>query len=770
MLVIKRRQFLQSIGASLTILGVNQLGIQQASLRYGKVLAQDTHRKRALLVGITDYPGANTQDLKIRGLWYRLQGAVNDVYLQRELLIHRFGFQPDDILVLTDKEATRKNILAQFEQHLIQWVASENDVVVFHYSGHGSNVIDPYQVFSDGVNGTIVPVDADLPDGYPQKGGEVDDITAGHIFLLREALSRKTKNVTFILDSCYSGAGVRGNLIVRSRPGHIELRGDGQNTKLEASKEELEYQQRWLKDLQLSQPEWINRRRNNLINGAAIFASQRNQQAVDASFAKDVHAGVFTYALTRQLWQQTSNEGMGKVVIAAAAKTEQFLKTMQNSRLQNPAIEVNSGSTDNQLPMYFLPMQKPAADAVITEVKGNAVKILLTGAEPQVLVALGKGATFTVVNERGQTQGTVEIQSRDRLVATGSLKNNSGVKITPGSVLQEKIRAIPTNLKLRIGLDKSLQQEEAVAEQALRSLPRIEVVPLLEQEVHYILGRMLPANRQELEKRGIIADLPAINSVGLFSVAFDPIPGSFADADESVQDAINQLQTKFKLLLAARLIKLALNTTSSKLNVVGSLHLANNQALLAESFTVRGGRNQNLENRQPVRSINQSLAQIQIEQPVQISVENRERQDLYMAVLIFSPDGDIDILFPLGDDKNAALINAGGTLQIPSTTQIQKGYKLAFTKPLGIAEVLIVSSSVPIQNALKPLQTLVAEKQNPQRSSDIVAEKTDVAIASLLDDLAGGSRTAAKPTSEIRQLDTQQMVALSITFEIIDEN
>ncbi|TFI52247.1 DUF4384 domain-containing protein [Mastigocladus laminosus UU774] len=509
----------------------------------------------------------------------------------------------------------------------------------------------------------------------------------------------------------------------------------------------------------------------NLIldNGAAIFAAQRNQQAADASFAKDVHAGVFTYALTRQLWQQTSNEAMGKVVIAAAAKTEQFLKTMQNSRLQNPAIEVNSGSTDNQLPIYFLPMQKPAADAVITEVKGNAVKILLTGAEPQVLVALGKGASFTVLNERGQTQGTVEIELRDRLIATGLLKNNSEAKIAPGSVLQEKIRAIPTNLKLRIGLDKSLKQEAATVQQALRSLPRIEVVPLLEQEVHYILGRMLPAYRQELEKRAV-ADLPPVNSVGLFSVAFDPIPASFAAAEESVKDAINRLQTKFKLLLAARLIKLALNTTSSKLNVVGSIHLANNQALLAESFTVRGGRNQNLENRQPLRSINQPLVQIQIEQPVQISVENRERQDLYMAVLIFSSDGDIDILFPLGDDKNAALINAGATLQIPSATQIQKGYKLSFTKPLGIAEVLIVASTEPIQNALKPLQTLVAEKQNPRRSSDIVAEKTDVAIASLLDDLAGGSRTAAKLTSEIRQLDTQQMAALSITFEIIDEN
>jgi tetratricopeptide (TPR) repeat protein len=450
--IIKRRHFLQSIGASLTILGVNQFAIHQASLNYGQVLAQDTRRKRALLVGINNYPGKNAQDLKTQGLWYQLRGAVNDVELQRELLIHRFGFHPDDILVLTDQEATRQNILENFKKHLIEWVKSPDDVVVFHYSGHGSNVIDPYKIFpEDRLNGTIVPVDADLPLGYPNKGGEVNDITAGTIFLLREALGRKTKNVTFILDSCYSGAGVRGNLIIRSRPGYAELlklRGDTPNIKLKSIQEELDYQQHWLTDLKLSKEEWIERRKKNIVNGAAIFAAGRNQQAADASFAKDVNAGVFTYSLTRQLWQQTSNQGMGKVVIAAAGKTEQFLQSMANSRPQNPGLEVKIGSSDEQQPMYFSSMQKLAAEAVITEVKGNDVKLLLTGAEPQVLEALGKGAIFNIVDNHGQRQGTVKIESRSSLNATGLLQTKSGVKISPGAVLQEQIRAIPADFQL----------------------------------------------------------------------------------------------------------------------------------------------------------------------------------------------------------------------------------------------------------------------------------------------------------------------------------
>ena len=772
--LIKRRRFLQFAGTALTTLGIGQLEIEQTGLQFGKVLAQDTRRKRALLVGINNYPALNAN----LGQWYRLQGAVNDVQLQQELLIHRFGFHPDDILVLTDQEANRKNILEKFETHLIQGVQSDNDVVVFHYSGHGSTVVDPHKVFPDELNGTIVPIDADLPNGYPQAGGEVNDITAGTLFLLREALTRKTKNVTFILDSCYSGGGVRGNVIVRSRPGQLELRGDSHNTKLESSQEELDYQHRWLTDLQLSEAEWIERRRNNLVGGAVIFAAQRNQGAVDATFATDVHAGLFTYALTRQLWQQTSTQEMGKAVFAAAAKTEQLLQNTQNARMQNPDIEVRAGSADAQQPIYFTPMQQVAAEAIVTEVEdaGQSVKLLLTGVEPQSLEALGRGAIFTLVDDRGKPQGTVEITARDRLTATGTLQAKEASKITPGTALQEQVRAIPTDLKLRIGLDRSLEQEAATT--ALRSLPRVEVVPLLEQEVDYILGRMLPAYHQELVERvtkGLapdlqqqaIAELPKVNSVGLFSIGFDYILGSFYTSGETIGDAVDRLQIKLRLLLTARLIKLTLNTNSSRLKVAASLKVADSQTLLAHSFTVRGENHLSLTEIQTIDPTAGTLAQIKVHKSVQILVQNQDNCDLHIGIFVFSPDGDIDILFPLSDEENAALVRQGQALQIPNATQIQTGTSLSFREPLGIAEILIVASTKPIQKALMPLQTLAEERKNPQRSESHVAETAEIAIASLLDDLVGVTRDVAQPVSEVRQVDIQQMAALSISLEIV---
>ena len=811
--IFKRRQFLQFGGALLAALGYDHLEFGRITQHYGQVLAQPTRRKRALLVGIGDYPGGSSEDLKRRGWWPYLRGAVNDVLLQKELLKHRFGFAENDIVVLTDQTATRTNILAQFEQ-LIQWVQSPDDVVVFHYSGHGSNVIDPNQVFDDQVNGTIVPIDADLPLGYPQAGGEVDDITAGTIFLLREALGRRTNNVTFILDSCYSGGGVRGNLTLRSRPGHVELDlRSSSSTQLTMSSQELDYQQRWLTDLQLSKPDWIQRRRQIQINGAAMFASRRNQQAADAAIAKDFHAGVFTYALTRHLWQQSREQGMGQVVVATAAKTEQFLKAVEADKTQTPGLEVREGSADRRQPIYFTPLLNPPAEAVVTKIKGKSVELLLTGLEPTILEAFGKGAMFTVVDPQGNPQGTVEIEGRDRLTATGlyqqertsadatmlnQFPSTSGFslpclgnkatdrsarknrfKLKPGTALQEQLRSLPPDLSLRIGLDQSLGADRSAAKRALESLPRIEVVPLLEQEVDYILGRVSLAYRQALadqvqqtvpsaQRQQALAELPPVNSVALFSVGLALIPNTYRTTERGIGGAIASLQTKFKVLLAARIVKLTLNTSSSQLNVAARLKVAEDQELLAQSFTVRGGGDPT-DGVQVINPTTVKLAQIPIRKPIQISVVNRDYRDLHLAVLIFSPDGDIDILFPRSDGPDAALVPRGEILDLPSAIEIQDGASLSFKRPWGVAELLILASTTSIQKALVPIQVLAQEQRSVSRSESLVAEKAEGAIASLLDDLASETRGEEGSEWVDRLFDPKQMAALSIPFEIVDE-
>ena len=212
---------------------------------------------------------------------------------------------------------------------------------------------------------------------------------------------------------------------------------------------------------------------------------------------------------------------------------------------------------------------------------------------------------------------------------------------------------------------------------------------------------------------------------------------------------------------------MTLNTHSSRLNVVASLKPVDQQALLAQSFTVRGAKTQTLTPSVLASSTKNAAAQVPINKPVQIVIENREpKQNLHIGVMIFSPDGAIDVLFPLGDGKDAAILPAGQTLKIPSDAAMATGGQLSFTRPLGLAELLVVASTEEITKALKPIQALAAEKQNPQRSQCQVVERTEAAIASLLDDLAGGTRSGANAAT-VRRLDVQQMAALSITFEIV---
>lgn len=263
---LNRRQFLQCAASALTTLGLSQLDIQRQGLRYAKSLAQSTPRKLALLVGINGY--ANNP----------LQGCMTDVDLQQELLIYRFGFNPADILLVTDKadvKPTRAGILQAFEEHLIKQ-AKLGDVVVFHYSGHGSQVYDPDSGFPDQLNSTFVPINREIsqkgdnPNGIPSDRVVVSDIMGETLFLLMSNL--KTENVTVVLDSCHSGGGKRGNLTIRAVDGGKDI---------DPSPMEREYQQQLISRLGIT-PEQVKKlRQEGIAKGVVIASAARDQLAYD---------------------------------------------------------------------------------------------------------------------------------------------------------------------------------------------------------------------------------------------------------------------------------------------------------------------------------------------------------------------------------------------------------------------------------------------------------------------------------------------------------
>ena len=153
--------------------------------------------KFALLIGIDKYKSSDIPQLR---------GSVNDIRLMRELLIGKFGMAPENIKMLENEQATHKAIIDAFKNHLIA-KANTGDVVVVHFSGHGSQMPDNSNDEVDQLDETLVPYDS-RTDG-------VFDISDDEINGLLKQLSQKTKHITLIFDSCHSGAAARGGNAVR---------------------------------------------------------------------------------------------------------------------------------------------------------------------------------------------------------------------------------------------------------------------------------------------------------------------------------------------------------------------------------------------------------------------------------------------------------------------------------------------------------------------------------------------------------------------------
>jgi hypothetical protein len=159
----------------------------------------DGPRKLALLIGINEYRSPMLTDLR---------GCVNDVLLMKTVLTNQFGFAADQVTALTDAQATRQGIIDAFQALIAR--ARAGDVVLVHYSGHGARMKDASGDENDGMDETIVPHDS--------REGDVFDINDDELNGLLRELSRKTSNITVVLDSCHSGSATRGGATTRRAP------------------------------------------------------------------------------------------------------------------------------------------------------------------------------------------------------------------------------------------------------------------------------------------------------------------------------------------------------------------------------------------------------------------------------------------------------------------------------------------------------------------------------------------------------------------------
>lgn len=135
----------------------------------------------ALIIGINSYPTAP--------LSYDRQ----DAEAIQEILINRFEFNQEHIIVLFDKDATRSTIMDSFLRFAKEDITTDDRILIF-YAGHGYT-----HNAKRGEVGYLVPIDGD-----PKNLASMirwDELT-------RNADLIHAKHIFFIMDACYGGLAI----------------------------------------------------------------------------------------------------------------------------------------------------------------------------------------------------------------------------------------------------------------------------------------------------------------------------------------------------------------------------------------------------------------------------------------------------------------------------------------------------------------------------------------------------------------------------------
>ncbi|HEY9893259.1 MAG TPA: caspase family protein [Candidatus Sericytochromatia bacterium] len=777
-----RRTFLQqallafaSLGVSETVLSL--LGDKSLAVpildRYFQALAQPGGRKLALLVGINQYPRSAA-----------LSGCVTDVELQRELLIHRFGFNASDVLTLTDSQATRADIETAFIEHLSNQ-AKAGDVVVFHFSGYGSQVkMSESQTDSlISLSNSLVPVDSLLPT---KGAATANDLLEETLILLLRSLN--TDQVTTVLDTSYTPHPniLQGNLRVRSCP----------NPPAESPNAgELAFQEQVLLRLKSSREQL--KKQNPQLPGIVLAAASPTQPATEALW-NGFSAGLFTYALTQHLWQATPATTVQISVSRAAGMVKQLAGKEQQPQL------IGQKSLDAPLLAYYLPPDPSiGADGVVTAVEDNGkhVQIWLAGLPATVLEYYGSNSLLSLSPAKTaeptlESEASVpvwafkspqlQLRSKEGLTARARIVSTTAENypLEVGQLVREAVRVLPHNLGLTVALDVHLERIERVdATSAFAGIGAVSsVVVAGEQAADYLFGKVLET--QAIESGEVLTHA---GGYGLFYLASEPIRSTTGEAGEAVKSAVTRLTPKLKTLLAAKLLRLTANEGSSRLGIRASLERVAPPTVVMQRETLRasGAAPGVLEAKNKpylMPGSGGAVPSLPIGTRVQYRLENYSGAEVYFMLLGFDAGGNAIALYKLRSlqdqpsDTKPPLVDAviapGNSLILPQSVVTADW---VIPGPSGLAEVQLICSRAPFTKAIALLESSRRLKAESEQIRDLL-NPLEVAQA-VLQDLHASSATLATTSasaldstntvSDTYALDVNAWATLSFIYQVV---
>lgn len=762
---------MQRTAWGLASLGISQSALSLLARRYQGALAAPSGRKIALLIGINQYPESVCDCPPFRGM--ALQGAVTDVALQRELLVHRFGFQPSDVLTLTDQQATRENIETAFMSHLVGQ-ARPGDVAVFHFSGFGSHVrLTNAAGEQSRVRNSFVPIDGALPT---PSAPTVNDMMESTLVLMLRSL--QTRQVTAVLDLSHAepGTTILGGIRIRSRPSVPS--GD-------LNKGEAEFQQQLAAQLGLGRKE---RQTYDQAPGFILAATETNRLAAEGSW-NGFSAGLFTYALTQQLWNTTPAASIYIDMSQAAGRVEQIV-----GPLQQPILIAGTKSSLTQTSMSSYPTTpaRPSADGSVSAVDEAGQASLWIGGLPATVVAnYAAGSVMGVVAPanakvsgaalESEALTLLQVKSKEGLTTKAKVLGGKIPKtLQAGQLVQECLRVIPKNTALIVALDFSLERIERVdAISALAAIPRISSVVAGEQPADYLFGKaMSPVQTTALSfdaSSGKVAFQDGSSNAdrvyGLFSLGRTAIPSTVLNTEEAVKTAVNRVAPQLRSLLAAKLMRLTENQASSRLGVRATLEIvAPDERILMQHTAQRSPWPQPESRLATLLMGRASVPTIESGSKIQYRLQNFSDRPVYCVLLGVDSDGNAIALYPATQrskaiEQDASLIEPGDTITMPPPGA---STEWRIDSPPGLAETHVVFSAMPLTKTAAALGESVRPTGNTRQVSPL-SDPLTIAQA-ILSDLHRASADARveglELSGDVYALQVDRWATLSFYYRV----
>ncbi|WP_061545476.1 caspase family protein [Cylindrospermopsis raciborskii] len=739
---MKRRGFLQRIGSILGTGGWINLAWSVLGGRYYQALATPPNRKLALLIGINKYPESPP-----------LSGCLTDVELQRELLIHRFGFLSSDILTLTEEQASREFIEAAISEHLIKQVKND-DAVVFHFSGYGTRV--QLEDLPGGAN-ALIPVD------------ETEDNNFAN-YLLEETLLLllglvPTDKVTAVLDTGYYPRTI-------SQPSGLRFRSLVTPLTKRLNPQELNFLNHLLTGGLSINNGIVKGSSLNISNGVSssqnrsliIRASSQPDQSPGESLFYGFSAGLFTYALTQYLWEVIPP----KTIHIVLSDINNYIYKLGNR--QQPDLLTLTTKENSPLITENFPITVPGAQGVVTSIdpEGKTAQLWLGGLPPQVWLNYGVNSRFTAVGGE-----KLVFKSRSGLTAKAQLiaQDTTGNSLQVGQLVQETVRVLSRNINLMVSLDSGLDRIERVdATSAFSALTRMVSITLPEGSADYIFGKL--------------SDIPA--HYGLFSLGGELLENTAGEPGELVKVAVQRLTRKFSQLLAMKLWQLTENQGSSQLSVKVSLEVVNKN-LFSQSVTISRhlvweretspASIQNGTNQKRVADQSAAVPTVPVNSIMVYRVVNFGDRPIYCMLVGLNNHKTSVAFYPwaisspnVNDNKpelEQIVIAPGGSLQFPQNGQ---SFSWLLPKKSLFCDHQLIFSTSPFTKTLLALASSHSKSTDSQSISQLF-NPLDVTQA-ILEDLHVASSVTPKSESSVSStdsyvLDVNNWASLNFVFQSV---